>query len=126
MSSAYLTPNLKKSHIFGGQCQTRLVEVRGMYDQVLTSAAASISACQAFFPWPSMVAAIILYLHLGDDKRSAAFKKMADRSLNGKASHWALAFKHPSIDLLINLRRLASHSRSGNCGELFGEKRDFN
>src|SRR3954464_1769202 len=51
-SSAYCTLNLKKS---------------------TSSAAESISACQAFFPCPNIVAAIISYLYFPDIK-SAAFK----------------------------------------------------
>lgn len=62
----------------------------------LTSAAASISACHAFFPWPRMVAATSLYRYFLLI-RSAALRKMAARSPHGKASHAALAARAPSI-----------------------------
>lgn len=74
-SSAYTTLNLKKS---------------------TNSAAASISACQAFFPCPRMVAAITSYLYF-PAIRSAAFKKMAALSAKGKFSHSGLAARAASI-----------------------------
>lgn len=49
------------------------------------------SACQIFFPWPSIVDAIIWDLYFPVNK-SAAFKKIEARSLNGIASHCGFAF----------------------------------
>lgn len=75
ISSAYAQLNLKKS---------------------TNSAAASISACQAFFPWPNMVAAIISYLYFPAIK-SAAFKNTAARSENGRVDHSFFASRAPVI-----------------------------
>lgn len=62
----------------------------------LTSAAASISACQAFFPCPNMVAAMTSNLYFPAIK-SAALRKIAALSAHGISSHSGLAFKAPSI-----------------------------
>src|SRR5690242_184496 len=75
VSSAYLTLNLKKSH---------------------NSAAESISACHAFLPWPTIVAAIISYRYF-PDTRSAALRKTEARSAKGRASHSAFAASAESI-----------------------------
>lgn len=61
-----------------------------------SSAAASISACQAFFPCPIIVAAMISYRYLVLIK-SAALRKTAALSANGSDSHDGLAFKARSI-----------------------------
>ena len=61
-----------------------------------SSAAASISACQAFLPWPTMVAAMISYRYF-PDMRSAAFKNTAARSANDKLSQAGLAARAESI-----------------------------
>lgn len=74
-SSAYTTLNLKKS---------------------INSAAASISACQAFFPCPRIVAAITSYLYF-PAIRSAAFRKMAALSAKGRFSHSGLAARAASM-----------------------------
>lgn len=70
-------PHLKKSH---------------------NSAAASISACHAFFPCPSIVNAMISYRYF-PLIRSAAFRKIAARSANGRSSHSDLAARANSIAL---------------------------
>lgn len=66
-----------------------------------SSAAASISACHAFFPWPTIVAAIISYLYF-PLIRSAAFKKTAARSAKGNVSHADFAFKAESMALVTS------------------------
>ena len=71
----YLTLNLQKS---------------------INSAAASISACQAFFPCPSIVAANNLYLYFPAAK-SAAFKKIADLSVNARFCHAGFTANAPLI-----------------------------
>jgi hypothetical protein len=63
----------------------------------LTSAAASISACHTFFPWPKIVAAKSLYRCLSLLKRSAALRKMAARSFQGNDSHSSFAASAPSM-----------------------------
>jgi hypothetical protein len=50
------------------------------------SAAASISACHAFFPWPAIVTAIMSYRYFVEI-RSAALRKMLARSANGVPAH---------------------------------------
>lgn len=68
----------------------------------MSSAAASISACHAFFPWPRIVAAMILYLHFPANK-SAAFKNIEARSFHGIDSHCSLAFNADVMaDLVIS------------------------
>lgn len=61
-----------------------------------SSAAASISACHAFFPCPSIVAAIISYLYF-PLIRSAALRNTAARSANGKFSHAGFAARADSM-----------------------------
>ena len=61
-SSTYLTPKRKKSESYQDAAR---VSVRSWASGLCsrskpTSAAASISACHAFFPWPSIVAAMSL------------------------------------------------------------------
>lgn len=77
------------------------------------SAAASISACQAFLPCPSIVAAMISYLYL-PPMRSAALRKMAARSTKGVASHDSLAARAASMAALTSdalaLEKLATAS----------------
>lgn len=80
VSSAYLTLNLKKSH---------------------SSAAASISACHAFFPCPTIVAAMISYLYLVEI-RSAALRKTAARSAKGRFDHDSWAARAASMALLTS------------------------
>ena len=65
------------------------------------SAAASISACHAFLPWPIIVAATILDRYFPEIK-SAAFKKMAALWLNGSFSQELLAPSAPSMASLIS------------------------
>lgn len=66
-----------------------------------SSAAESISACHAFFPCPTIVAAMISYRYL-DEIRSAAFKNTAARSANGRLSHDDLAASTDSIALFTS------------------------
>ena len=63
-----------------------------------SSAAASISACHAFFPCPSIVRAINSYRYFPDIK-SAAFKNIAARSAKVMDSHAGLAAKADSMAL---------------------------
>src|SRR4051794_30479915 len=51
-----------------------------------SSAAASISACHAFLPCPTIVAAMMSYLYLVE-MRSAALRNTEARSANGNDSH---------------------------------------
>ena len=60
------------------------------------SAAASISACQIFLPWPSIVAAMSSYRYLPVTS-SAALRKMDARSTKGVFSQSFLAFRADSI-----------------------------
>lgn len=66
-----------------------------------SSAAASISACQAFLPCPIIVVAIISYRYLVEI-RSAAFKKTAARSAKGRDSQADLASSAASMALLTS------------------------
>lgn len=61
-----------------------------------TSAAASISACQAFLPCPSIVAAMSLYRYF-PLANSAALRKIAALSFQGRVSHSSFAARAPSI-----------------------------
>lgn len=66
-----------------------------------SSAAASISACHAFFPWPTIVAAMMSYRYLVDT-RSAALRKTAARSAKGRFAHASWAANASSIALLTS------------------------
>jgi hypothetical protein len=66
-----------------------------------SSAAASISACHAFLPCPTMVAAMISYRYFVDI-RSAALRKTAARSANGRLSQAFLASRASSMALLTS------------------------
>lgn len=61
-----------------------------------SSAAASISACHAFFPWPSIVAAISSYRYF-PLIRSAALRNTAALSAKGSVSHAGFAARAESI-----------------------------
>jgi hypothetical protein len=65
------------------------------------SAAASISACQMFFPWPTIVAAINGYRYFPETKAAARIK-IAARSSNGVFSHSDFAIKASSIVFLTS------------------------
>jgi hypothetical protein len=59
-------------------------------------AAASISACHAFLPCPTIVAAMISYRYFVEI-RSAALRNTDARSANGSASHAGLAASAASM-----------------------------
>ena len=63
-----------------------------------SSAAASISACHAFFPCPSIAAAITSYRYL-PAIRSAALRNIAALSAKGRVSHARFAERADSIAL---------------------------
>ena len=61
-----------------------------------SSAAASISACHAVFPWPNIVAAISSYRYF-PLTRSAALRNTAALSAKGNVSHAGFAARAESI-----------------------------
>ena len=61
----------------------------------INSHAESISACWTDFDWPSIVAAFNVSRHVVDN-RSAARRKIAARSSNGRSRHAAAAPKAAS------------------------------